>query len=63
MKKQTVNKLQKYVIFFYVYAFIGWIIDVLICFVTDGVLENRGFLYETLCPNIWICSISFNNAV
>lgn len=50
MKKQTVNKLQKYVIFFYVYAFIGWIIDVLICFVTDGVLENRGFLYETLCP-------------
>ena len=50
MKKITLKSLQKYVVFFYIYAFLGWIVDVSICFVSDGVLENRGFLYETICP-------------
>lgn len=50
MQKEDLKGLQKYVVFFYIYAFLGWIIDVGICFVSDGTLENRGFLYETICP-------------
>lgn len=50
MKKINVRALQKYIVFFYVYAFLGWIVDVSICLVSDGVLTNRGFLYETICP-------------
>lgn len=50
MKKINMKSLQKYIVFFYVYAFLGWIVDVSICFVSDGELVNRGFLYETICP-------------
>lgn len=50
LRKETINVLKRYVVYFYVYAFLGWIIDVAICLVSDGVLENRGFLYETICP-------------
>lgn len=49
---QRINRrlIEKYIVFFYVYAFLGWIVDVSICLVSDGVLTNRGFLYETICP-------------
>lgn len=50
MQKDNIKSLQKYIVFFYIYAFLGWLIDVSIVFVSDGVLENRGFLYETICP-------------
>lgn len=50
MKKINMRTLQKYIVFFYVYAFLGWVVDVSICLVSDGVLQNRGFLYETICP-------------
>ena len=44
------NKYQNFVIYFYIYSFLGWIVDVLICLISDGVLENRGFLFEPICP-------------
>lgn len=50
MKKNILKTLQKYIVFFYIYAFLGWVIDVSIVLVSDGILENRGFLYETICP-------------
>ena len=50
MNKEKIMFLKKYVVFFYIYAFLGWIIDVSIVFVSDGHLTNRGFLYETICP-------------
>ena len=57
MQKVNIKSLQKYVVFFYVYAFLGWIVDVTICLVSDGVLENRGFLYETICPMYGLAAI------
>lgn len=50
MNKEKIISLKKYIVFFYIYAFMGWIIDVSIVFVSDGHLTNRGFLYETICP-------------
>lgn len=50
MQKNIAKSIQKYIVFFYIYAFLGWIIDVSIVLVSDGVLENRGFLYEPICP-------------
>ncbi len=56
MKEEKIKKIEKYIVFFYVYAFLGWIVDVLVCFIGGtlvdghGILENRGFLYETICP-------------
>ncbi|MBO5349159.1 MAG: putative ABC transporter permease [Clostridia bacterium] len=57
MKKDINKTVQKYIVFFYIYAFFGWIIDVSIVFVSDGVLENRGFLYETICPMYGIAAL------
>lgn len=50
MKKFNVKTLQKYIVFFYVYAFLGWIVDTSICLVMDGELTKRGFLYGPICP-------------
>ena len=48
--QKILKSIQKYILIFYIYAFLGWIIDVSIVFVSDGVLENRGFLFEPICP-------------
>lgn len=50
MQEKTKNTIKKYIAFFYVYAFLGWIVDVTIVFISDGVLVNRGFIYEPICP-------------
>ena len=50
MQEKTKNTIKKYIAFFYVYAFLGWIVDVTVCLVSDGVLTNRGFLFEPICP-------------
>lgn len=50
MQRKTINTIKKFVTFFYVYAFLGWIVDVTVCLVSDGVLTNRGFLFEPICP-------------
>ena len=42
-KEEIMVSLKKYIVFFYIYAFLGWIIDVSIVFVSDGHLTNRGF--------------------
>ena len=40
----------KYVIFFMIYSFIGWIMEVCLCLVTDKRFINRGFLIGPICP-------------
>lgn len=50
MKKINIDTLKNYVVFFYIYAFFGWIIDVSIVLFSDHHFENRGFLLETICP-------------
>ena len=35
---------------FFIYAFLGWTVEVIYAAVTRGVLENRGFLRGPLCP-------------
>lgn len=47
------NKLtqkQKIILYFFIYAFLGWILETIFCIVTLGVFNKRGFLYGPLCP-------------
>lgn len=47
------NKLtekQKIVLYFFIYAFLGWLLETIYCLVTLGVFNKRGFLYGPLCP-------------
>lgn len=47
---RILKKIKSYIVYFYIYAFFGWLIDVSICLVADGVLEKRGFLFGPICP-------------
>lgn len=47
------NKLtqkQKIILYFFIYAFLGWLLETVYCIVTLGVFNKRGFLYGPLCP-------------
>lgn len=48
-----INKLtqkQKLVLYFFIYSFLGWILETIYCIVTLGVFNKRGFLYGPVCP-------------
>ncbi|MBQ2938105.1 MAG: putative ABC transporter permease [Clostridia bacterium] len=48
-----INKLsqkQKMVLYFFIYAILGWILETIYCVVTLGVFNKRGFLYGPVCP-------------
>lgn len=49
-KKSKLNESQKMVYFFFIYSFIGWLLETIFCFVTLGYVTKRGFLYGPLCP-------------
>lgn len=47
------NKLkekQKIILYFFIYAFLGWLLETAFCLVTLGVFNKRGFLYGPICP-------------
>ena len=39
-----------YIIWFFIFSFIGWIFETVLCTVLDGHYQNRGFLYGPVCP-------------
>lgn len=48
-----INKMtekQKIVLYFFIYAFLGWLLETIYCLATLGVFNKRGFLYGPLCP-------------
>lgn len=47
-----------YIILFFIYAFLGWVMEVFFTFFSDKKLVNRGFLLGPLCPIYgWGCLI------
>ncbi len=44
------DKLRKLIIYFFVYAFIGWTLETIYAFLLKGKFVNRGFLIGPLCP-------------
>ncbi|MBR2779289.1 MAG: putative ABC transporter permease [Firmicutes bacterium] len=42
--------LVKYVIYFLIFSFIGWIYECVYCSINEGRFQNRGFLYGPVCP-------------
>ena len=56
MKEETVleinksNENQKNVLYFFIYSFLGWILETAFCLVTQAKFMKRGFLYGPVCP-------------
>ena len=48
--EDKITEKQKIVIYFFIYAFLGWILETVFCLVTLGTFLKRGFLYGPLCP-------------
>lgn len=41
---------QKTILYFFIYAILGWLLETVYCIVTLGVFNKRGFLYGPVCP-------------
>lgn len=50
VETNKLNKRQKIVLYFFIYAFLGWLLETTYCLVTLGVFNKRGFLYGPVCP-------------
>ncbi len=44
------TNVQKTIIYFFIYSFIGWIIEVIYAMFVQGEFVNRGFLFGPICP-------------
>lgn len=38
------------IIYFFIYSILGWICEMIFCYVTNNQKENRGFLFGPYCP-------------
>lgn len=43
-------KTYTYILYFFIFSFLGWILETTYCFLISGHFVNRGFLYGPLCP-------------
>lgn len=50
LEKRELTNIQKIILYFFVYAILGWILETIFCLVTTGNFTKRGFLYGPLCP-------------
>lgn len=48
--KVTLNKKELLVIYFFLFAFLGWVMETFYSFIVLGHFTKRGFLYGPLCP-------------
>lgn len=49
-KKIRLGRIQLYILYFFLFAFMGWIMETLFSFYALGHFTKRGFLYGPLCP-------------
>lgn len=47
---KPLSKFQKTIIYFIIYAFIGWICEEILCVVSTHEFVKRGFLFGPICP-------------
>lgn len=48
--KIRLSKFEKYAMYFFIYAFLGWVIETLYAIYELGHFTKRGFLYGPICP-------------
>ncbi len=49
-KAKKLNRTYMYIIYFFVFAFLGWIMETCYCAYVMGYFSKRGFLYGPICP-------------
>ena len=46
----TIQGLSYYILSFFIFSFLGWVIETIFCYIVLGELVKRGFLYTCICP-------------
>lgn len=49
----------RYILFFLIFSFCGWLMEVIFKFIQNGKFVNRGFLVGPVCPIYGVCGIIF----
>ena len=49
-ENNKLTKKQEMISYFFIYSFLGWILETAYCVLTLGVFNKRGFLYGPVCP-------------
>lgn len=50
VENDKLTKKQEMILYFFIYSFLGWILETAYCILTLGVFNKRGFLYGPVCP-------------
>lgn len=50
LKKNSKEKIIDYIAYFFIYSFLGWIIETIYAFIIHGGFVKRGFLFGPICP-------------
>lgn len=50
VETNEMKEIQQMVLYFFIYSFLGWLLETAFCLVTLGVFNKRGFLYGPVCP-------------
>ena len=50
MQKLKLSRFESYVLYFFIFAFIGWLMETVYAIFTLGHFVKRGFLYGPICP-------------
>lgn len=48
--RTTKDKIIEYIIYFFIYSFIGWLIETIYALFVHGCFVKRGFLFGPVCP-------------
>ncbi len=49
-KTKNITKFEKLAIYFFIYAFLGWVGEELFCLISTHEFVKRGFLFGPICP-------------
>ena len=50
LDKTTKDKIIEYIIYFFIYSFLGWLIETIYAMFVHGYFVKRGFLFGPVCP-------------
>lgn len=50
INRTTKDKILEYITYFFIYSFLGWLIETIYAIIINGYFVKRGFLYGPICP-------------
>lgn len=47
---ERISNKNKHILYFFIYSFLGWVLETIYAYIVLGHFENRGFLIGPICP-------------